>query len=395
MTPRRNCENWLQSYMDLTEASEAPTTFHFFAAVFAIAGALRRRVWFDQGLFKWFPNFYIIFVARPGIATKSTALGQAENLLREVPGIKFGPASTTWQALIQLVANSGEEHEINGKPMLMSCLSFAASELGNLIDFRNRDLIDAMVDLWDGKTGAWEKASKMYGIETINNPWINLIAGVTPSWLSANVPETAVGGGFTSRCIFVYGNEKRHLSAYPRRRMNEGHGKLRQKLLADLEIISQMQGEFVLTPEAEDYGVHWYEQLWRNPPEHLQGERMEGWRARKQTHLHKLCMILSAAERGDRVITLQHFQMIEQILGAVENDTLLALDRVGRAKVSLTMDQFREYIARKKSVKYSDAYAFLSNYGTFLEIKGIIETAVQAGYVMQVQKGSDLWLRSV
>ena len=66
-----------------------------------------------------------------------------------------------------------------------------------------------------------------------------MIAGVTPSWLSANVPETAVGGGFTSRCIFVYGKEAPSVSlsaqAYARRtRRNYG-----LNLVADLEEISR------------------------------------------------------------------------------------------------------------------------------------------------------------
>ena len=271
----------------------------------------------------------------------------------------------------------------------------ARIDFGALIDFRNRELIDVMVDLWDGKTGAWEKASKMHGVETIVNPWINMIAGVTPSWLSANVPETAVGGGFTSRCIFVYGKEKRHLSAYPRRRMHAGQEKLRAELVADLEIISQMSGEFVLTPEAEAYGEEWYHKLWTAAPEHLQGERFEGYRARKQTHLHKLCMVLSAAQRSDRIITLSDFKQGDELLTAVENDMIVSLDRVGRAKCSLDLEQFMEYINRKKEVRYSDAVAFLSNYGTFQEIKAIIETALQAGQITQTQRGSELLLRTI
>ena len=391
----RSCEHWIKSYLEYTSASEAPTTFHFFSAVFAIAGALRRRVWFDQGLFKWYPNFYIIFVARPGIATKSTSLGQAEQLLRDVPGINFGPSSSTWQALVQRVGASAEEFEIDGAMHAMSCLSFAVSELGALIDFRNRELIDVMVDLWDGRTGAWEKASKMHGIETIVNPWINMIAGVTPSWLSANVPETAVGGGFTSRCIFVYGKEKRHLSAYPRRRMHAGQERLRAELVADLEEISQMAGEFTLTAEAEAYGEEWYRKLWTEAPEHLQGERFEGYRARKQTHLHKLCMVLSAAQRSNRLITLEDFKQGDTLLTAVENDMIVSLDRVGRAKCSLDLEQFMEYINRRKEVRYADAVAFLSNYGTFQEIKAIIETALQAGQITQTQRGSELMIRSI
>ena len=246
----RSCEHWIKSYLEYTSASEAPTTFHFFSAVFAIAGALRRRVWFDQGLFKWYPNFYIIFVARPGIATKSTSLGQAEQLLRDVPGINFGPSSSTWQALVQRMGASAEEFEIDGAMHAMSCLSFAVSELGALIDFRNRELIDVMVDLWDGRTGAWEKASKMHGIETIVNPWINMIAGVTPSWLSANVPETAVGGGFTSRTIFVYADAKARYVAYPGYTVPPNLKEMEEKLVEDLAAISMLVGQYELSPSA-------------------------------------------------------------------------------------------------------------------------------------------------
>jgi len=79
---------------------------HFWTGVSTLAGALRRKVWVDMGYFKWFPNFYIILVAPPGIVSKSTTAGIGMSLLRQVPDIQFGPDVITWQALVQSFAES-------------------------------------------------------------------------------------------------------------------------------------------------------------------------------------------------------------------------------------------------------------------------------------------------
>mgnify|MGYP001584454575 FL=1 len=68
----RRCADWIQTYIRYTSGTESPRIMHFWSAVSAMAGALRRKVWFDQIRFKWYCSFYIVFVADPGIATKST-----------------------------------------------------------------------------------------------------------------------------------------------------------------------------------------------------------------------------------------------------------------------------------------------------------------------------------
>lgn len=71
----------------------------------AIAGALRRKVWIDQAYFKWYSNFYIIpLVAPPGIVSKSTTAGIGMSILREVPGVNFGPDVVTWPAFVEAFA---------------------------------------------------------------------------------------------------------------------------------------------------------------------------------------------------------------------------------------------------------------------------------------------------
>ena len=389
----RYFSDWLQGYIEYTKFSEAPTNFHFFTGVSTIAAVLQRKVWYEMGYFRWYPNFYVIFVAKPGIATKSTSLDLGSDLLRSIPGVYLGPSSATWQALVQRLSEVSEQVEIDGEFYPMSCLTFSVSELGTLIDFRNRELIDVLVDLWDGKTRAWEKMSKMHGTESVANPWINIITGVTPSWLADNVPEAAVGGGFTSRCLFVYGTKKRQLSAYPARHFTRAHMEVKERLIADLSEISQMKGPFSLTEEAMEYGEVWYKNLWENPPIHLTAPRFEGYMSRKQTHLHKLMMALSAAKSNDRVLTLEHFQVAEKLLDSLENDMTLALDKVGRHEASVTLELFLDYLDTAHSVSYVDAIRFLSRYGDFNAVKNVINTATSAGLIKQVQTGSTITLR--
>ena len=83
----RQYDNWIRAYLEYTKYLEAPDSFHFWAGVSAIAGALRGKVFFDMGYFKWKPNFFIIYVAPPGIVAKSTSMGVAMPILRKVPDI--------------------------------------------------------------------------------------------------------------------------------------------------------------------------------------------------------------------------------------------------------------------------------------------------------------------
>lgn len=388
----RHFDNWLKAYCDFTEHLEAPTNLHFFSGAQAIAGALRRQVWVDQGYFNWYPNQYVIIVAKPGIVNKSTSIGVAMDLLREVPGVHMGPSSVTWQALVQAMGAVCETFELNGEHHVQSCLSFVASELGTLVDFRNREMIDVLVDLWDGKTGSWEKMSKMHGTEAIVNPWISFIAGTTPAWLADNVPEGAVGGGFTSRCLFIYGREKRHLVAYPKKRLSSTHAATREKLIADLEKISMLKGEYILTPDAVAFGEEWYEKLWTQSGDHLRSPRFEGYLARKQTHLHKLSMILAAAQRDDLIITIDDLKLADALFSGLEDDMLVALNNVGRTKSGAQVEELTSYLMLNGPTSKADVFRYFSRNTSFQEINWIIDYGLTCGSFRIEQRGETVLL---
>lgn len=330
--PQRKFSSWLDGYLEFTRPTEAPEAFNYWVAVWTLGGALRRKVFIDMGHFQWIPNFYVFLVAPPGIVNKSTCLNIGASMLRDIPGINFGPEALTWQALVESLGKSREEIpiQLNGEQMFfpMSCVSISAGELGTLIEPRNRDMIDALVSLWDGKVGAWEKWTKTSGSDIIINPFVNIASGTTPAWLAQNFPEELVGGGFTSRCVFVYGEEKRNLIAYPSRALPENFKRLRSDLVHDLELISTLSGEFTITPAAFEYGERWYSDHYSQETK-LELDRFAGYRARKQTHIHKLAMIISAAERDDLVIDEDILKRAEAQVSAIEPSMKRVFESIG------------------------------------------------------------------
>lgn len=314
----RLLDNWLKAYMRYTRHLEAPDPMHFWSGVAAIAGALRGKVWVDMGYWKWKPNFFIIFVAPPGIATKSTTIANAMSLLREVPDIHFGPDSATWQAVTDSFIEAIEIVKYENESHSMACITLAVSELGTFLDPRNREMVDVLVDLWDGRPVPWKRRTKGEGLLEIPSPWLNFVGATTPSWITENFPQYAVTGGFTSRTIFIFADRKRHFVAYPQLRISQEDRALRLKLIHDLIEISKIVGEYEITEEAFEWGESWYQEHWEKRPSHSADDRLSGYLARKQTHVHKVAVTLSAAHSDVRHITLEDLQAAESIVTGIE-----------------------------------------------------------------------------
>lgn len=360
----RNHADWLSAFCDYAQFGEAPRKMYFWVGVSALAGALRRKVWIDQAYFKWFPNFYIILVAPPGIVSKSTTASVAMRLLRRVPGIKFGPDVVTWQALVGAMAEATEMYpDSAGLYHTMSAITIESSEFGNLLNPQDKEMVDLLVSLWDGKEGAFLKTTKMSGNDSVQNPWVNMIACTTPAWIAGNFPEYMIGGGFTSRCVFVYASEKEKYVAYPGLHVPANLAKQEDFLVQDLEhIATAISGEYKLSREAIMWGEAWYSEHYRNRPASLDDERFGGYIARKQTHIHKLAMVLSAAQRDDLTISVDDLKTANVMVTDLEADMPGVFSKIGRTDISVQAERFLKYLAQKREVPYTEAYRFIHAY---------------------------------
>src|SRR5215472_9649354 len=327
----RRFPDWLREYLRYTSESEAPNIFHFWTGVSTIAGALRRKVWIDQLYFQWTPNFYIVLVAPPGIAAKSTAMSIGMRLLREVDGVHMGPNSLTWQGLTMALQEAQDFIQLNDDQFQpMSCLTCALSELGTFLKPQDTSLIDLLVDLWDGQVRPWRHKTRTTGEVNIMNPWMNIIGCVTPAWLRENFPSYLIEGGLTSRIVFVYADRKRQLVPYPADVIDpkrfESHT---AALVDDLRAIAELQGEYRLDNTAKEWGANWYNKHWGQQTAATISDRYSGYLARKQTHMHKLAMVLAAAQRDELVITVEELLSAERLLKVHEQHLEQIFETVG------------------------------------------------------------------
>jgi hypothetical protein len=389
----RKHQDWLTAFMDYASYGEAPRHMYFWAGVSAVAGALRRKVWIDQAYFKWYPNFYVILVAPPGIVSKSTTAGISMSLLRKVPGVNFGPDVVTWPALVSAFAEKAETFEHKGEFHVMSALTLESSEFGNLLNPQDKEMVDLLVNLWDGKPGTFEKKTKHSGNDSVENPWINLIACTTPSWIAGNFPEYMIGGGFTSRCIFVYADKKAKHVAYPGLAVPADLEARAEGLRLDLEHISTLAGEYVLSPKAVQWGEAWYTKHYSVRSANLDDDRFGGYVARKQTHIHKLAMVLAASSSDELCITDEHLAIADQMVTDLEPDMQFVFSKIGKSETALYAERLIWFVHSKGKVPYTEAYRYVhSHFPSMRDFEDVLTGCVRAGYLKLEQVGTQMHL---
>mgnify|MGYP003654523095 CR=1 FL=1 len=390
----RNYPDWISSYLKYASVTEAPKRMHFWSAVGTVAGCLRRRVWIDMKRFCWYPSFYIIFVGPPGIVAKSTTIDISTDLLKQVPGIKFGPNAITWQALVTAFAAASEAFEYNGEWHPMSPLTLVASELGSLLNLQDREMVSLLIELWDGKK-TYEKITKMSGNDMVEAPWINLQAGTTPHWIAENMPQAMIGGGLSSRCIFIYGDTKERYIAYVDEQVGQGDAELRTNLIQDLERIAMLTGSFHINETARAWGRDWYERFWKDASSRMDDQMLEGYAARKQTHLHKVAMVLSASRSDSLQISIDDLQLANTMLEDLEGDMHKIFNRIGRTEDSMQAERFIDFVRKKGSIPYHEAYKMIHIYfPDFRDFEGILTGAINSGQIKIVNTAGGILLQA-
>jgi len=389
----RNYPDWLEAFTEYASIGEAPLKFYFWTGVATIASVMRRQVMMQMGHFVWVPNFYIVLVAPPGIVNKSTTINIGKDLLSEIKGIRIGADALTWQFLIFDLASSTAMFEHNGIMTPQSAVSYFVSELGTFLNPQDRDLVDILTSIWggDSKSSAFKKGTKTQGSDMIENPCINIIAGTTPSWFSENVPTSMVGGGLTARCIIIYADTKRQLVAYPGEHLPPHFHEQRTKLLEDLQTMASLGGNFIIEPDARDWGVDWYQKICSSYGS-AHDRYFEVYLARKQTHLHKLAMIISLSRRDSLVITLNDMRFALGMLEGAEEDMNKIFAHVGQNENARVQTRFLEIMQSHKRISRQTVVRELSRLFAYRDIEDAIIGSVNAGLVITLVQGSDVIL---
>lgn len=375
---------WLGDYLEYTLNSEAPYTFHFWVGVAVLSGIFGRNVYHQRGHACIYPNHYIILVAPSGRCKKTSAADIGVELLYNIPNINIVAEKITPEALAEALQSTSSETK--------ECRGFIyAPELPVFLGKQqyNEGMIDLLTRIADSPA-KWEYRTRTKKIVQLTNLYATLLACVTPSKLSTTIPETAFGGGFMSRIMFIMQKVSDRTLAHPPPR----NAALREELIERLKVFSNTKACFTYTPEALEWYTKWYAQLQKEANK-IDDERLSGYFARKHDHLLRLTMILILSADASPVFTVPFFEETLTILNKVETIMPDAFISAGDSIVGANSHRILEQLkkAGPKGLSKSELTKKNYRYGSGKAIQEILYTLKQGGLIDTVSTGGrEIWL---
>jgi hypothetical protein len=345
--PGRMLEDWIAGFMEYTDNTEPPYLFRKWTAISCIAAALQRKVRCEWGTsLTFYPNLYIVLVG-PSATGKGTAMNPGLSIISEIPAIRLSAQATSLQALIRHLKDTNLT-DINletSEQQFHSSLTIFSKEFTVFLGYHNRELMAALCDWYDcDRRWVYETISRKR--EEINGVWVNLIAGTTPDLIRSSLPIESIGGGLTSRIIFVFEEKQAKLVTMPTETPRERE--LFQALVHDLEKISLTTGKFTWTDGFIKAWDKWCQHAVHNPP--FYDSKFDGYNGRRRVHLMKLSMIHSVA-RGRNQMQMDESNLSEAIatLTEVENKMGLVFKGVGKSDIADIVHRATAFLTTSKS----------------------------------------------
>lgn len=344
----RELDDWLDSYLKYTDNTESPVSYHTWCGLSVIAGALQRRVYLQWGLAETiYPNLYVVLIGPSGRTRKGTAIGIAKSMLKATAGVTVVPESSSGrQAMILAMKRASKNFEdpIDGKIKFHCSVTAFSEELSVFLGQGDIAYLSNLTDWYDSKDD-WEYETVGRGKDSLQGLCLNLCGGTAPDWIQSMIPQEALGGGFTSRVIFIVEEKKRKI--VPEYVVDDETRELGEKLQRDLERIANLSGEMRFDEEGKQAYVDWYidqDTKLSAGQAAIPDPRFAGYCERRATHLRKLMLVCSASRGDDLKLTKADFLKAKGLLEAAEVKMGRTFGGLGKARNSAETDTVMDFI---------------------------------------------------
>ena len=347
----RKLSDWISSFIESTEHSEAPLQYRIWVGISCIASCLERKcylIWSGR----LYPNMFVVLIGNSGVR-KGTAMIPGLSLLQEV-GVNISANAITRQALIRSLVTASKKNPITDKvglPIYHASITVFWKEMTVFLGYQNNELRSDLCD-WYDCDNRWSYETISRDREEVNGVWVNLIAATTPDSLEESLPKSMIGSGLTARIIFVYSDREDKLVWNPF--INKEDSILRTNLVSDLRAIRTLQGEFTYTNEFLNRYKPWYEDTRNNPP--IKDPRFASYINRRADHLLKLCMVSSASRNNSLIIDESDFIRASEILSTTEVNMPRVWAGVGNNPLAGSIEKIISYIAYNGTTTYKKLY---------------------------------------
>jgi len=305
-----------------------------------------------------FPNFYTMLIGHPG-ARKSTAIKLGKKLFSAAGYSTYAAEKTSKEKFLldleglteddiadampkrgrNFKTKHGMTHEeltdaLFGKETRNDAalktakeVFIVADEFNEFVGSGNLEFLSLLGMLWDWDDEAQDYQFRLKNSKSVSiyQPTISILSGNTHAGFVEAFPPQAIGQGFLSRIILVYGEPSGKKIPFPTIPSDEA----KAEVVARLHEIKKK----VIGPITHDKEAHHAFGIIYNTWKDLEDGRFKHYSSRRYTHLLKLSMLV-AATRCSTEITVGDVVYANTILSWTETDMPKALGEFGKSRDS-------------------------------------------------------------
>lgn len=380
---------WIGDFLYYTSELTTPHIFRLWTAISTIAGALERRVWVNSSGQRAYPNLFIMLVAPPGIG-KSVAIKEGRRMWMDAGNLNVAPNSLPGKGLIDELNDEKKQKTAidpeSNRRETYHPMSIPAPEMGTLIPSHDLGFLSMLNELFDCNDN-YDERTRTGGQYYIEKPHVNLIVGTQPKYLGSTFPEEAFGMGFTSRMIMVYSSDEVKVDDLFDSVSETRDQKIHDKLVHHIQNLSDMIGPFEIEDEAKKAFMDWYQEGMPPQPQH---SKLAHYNTRRHFHMLKLIQVFSASRSTEQVITKEDFELSRLVLVEAEQNMPEIFKEISAGSQSAEIEEtyrflHQEYVkAGQKPIREQKLHYFLSRRVPTYQIESIIDTMINAGFIVEV-----------
>lgn len=337
-------QDFFKLYFEYAKAgiNEPPNTFHRWTALSLIGSLLGRQTWFPFGHSEIYPNQYIMLMGEPG-TRKSTAINVGTKLLKKLGYTRFAADRTSKERFLMDMKQTDtvyNDEDLEALELDGPAESYiVAEEFTDFTGAGNIDFLTCLTKLWDNVDEY--KHPKIHGKSvSIYLPTVNILSGNTLQNFTLAFPPEAIGNGFLSRLIFIYGESTGRKITFP-----EPPDPL--ILESCITILKEMRATIKGPMEVSHNAKLLCDDLYIKF-KGIDDPRFKNYATRRFTHLLKIAIILAASELS-LTIRDEHLLKANTVLYYAEVRMPKALGEYGRSKYSEASGQIMAILNKATS----------------------------------------------
>ncbi len=334
----------IEKFVDLTNTGLAPERYRRWSAMVMIAVALDRRVWTSirRGM-PLFPNLFVLLVARPGVG-KTMALLPARACVETQKYVGLSPDSITHERFVQLLGERAAARNDENVLASKATMALILSEWGTFLRSPDNDDLAMLAQIYD--CGDYSADTISRGLDTVENLYINILAGCTPAWFSEGFPPNSYEQGLPTRMHFIYSDEVA-AEFQPDFEFTEdpliSGTSIADEFYQDLDAISQIKGFVRWSMEAGKCFNAWKKTGFAPKPT---DPMLQGYNSRRAIHAAKIAVLVAIARHPKKLeIELADFERALEILLEAEPDMSKALSAAGGNIYQLRVESIAQFVS--------------------------------------------------